>query len=285
MLIDAFTFFDELDIAEIRMHEMDAITDKFIVLEAGETYGGKPKPYNFENNAGRFENFKNKIIYVKVPKLIPICMDRTTGRLREKYQRDMILPAIKALKPPPDAVISLSDCDEIPRATAITENINKLNDIHRLKQESYYYNCQCQVDYGHDWASRARIGLVSQLEEIGSIYDFRMYKKDICPAIENGGWHFSYFGGVQKVKRKVAALSPFLQEYKLFGDDRLYQDILNRKDLHHRDCELPKTFSWLPFGQSLPRYLAENLQTKFPHFTEKHIEQEYIQQLKGGHHE
>jgi hypothetical protein len=90
--------------------------------------------------------------------------------------------------------------------------------IHRFKQRSFYYNVNTLVDYGHDFASRARIGTRAQLNAIDSVYKFRMW-----PAIEieNGGWHFGYFGGTERIKQKVAALAPFLNEYKLFGDEQL----------------------------------------------------------------
>ena len=47
MLYDCFTFFNELDLLEIRFHEMSAIVDKFVVVEAAKTFSGQPKPLYF----------------------------------------------------------------------------------------------------------------------------------------------------------------------------------------------------------------------------------------------
>jgi beta-1,4-mannosyl-glycoprotein beta-1,4-N-acetylglucosaminyltransferase len=266
MVFDCFPFFDELDVLEIRLHEMAPLVDKFVIIEAGETYGGDPKPFNLEPHlSDRFKDFP--ILYVKLDKLEPKCIERVTGRLREAYQRNLLMPTLAKLARPDDVII-FSDCDEIPRMTAVRDALPRLQDgILRLKQRSFYYNVNTLVDYGNDFASRARVGLWRDVKECRSMYAFRMYLKDLCPAIENGGWHFSYFGDIAKIKRKVAALSPFLSEYKLFGDDQLAKDINERKDLHHRRCELPKTFAVAESDDpTLPEYFLAN-RDKFKHFT------------------
>jgi beta-1,4-mannosyl-glycoprotein beta-1,4-N-acetylglucosaminyltransferase len=267
-------FSAELDVLEVRLHEMSPLVDKFIIAESAETYGGTRKAYHLADamNAGRFAEFADKIVLVTLDKLEPQCMDRTTGRLREAYQRNMLMPTIAALAAPND-VISFGDCDEIPRMSAVREAIPQLErGIHRLKQRSFYYHVNALVDYGHDFASRARIGLWKDVEACGTMYAFRMYQKDTCTAVENGGWHFGYFGSVDSIKQKVASLSPFLSEYKLFGDGQLLKDIIAGKDLHHRRCEMPETFiECASDDQTLPQYLLDNSE-RFKHFTKAHYE-------------
>jgi hypothetical protein len=148
----------------------------------------------------------------------------------------------------------------------------------RLKQRSYYYTVNRLVDYGNDFASRARMGTWAQVEDCGTMYAFRMYQKNVCRALENGGWHFGYFGtGINHIKNKVASLSPFLSEYKLFGDQQLVRDIVNGKDLHHRRCEMPETFTHCASDDpELPAYFLAN-RNKFKHFTEEY----YIERYKG----
>ena len=64
-IIDTF-FFQEIDIAEIRMEYLNDFVDNFIIVEAAQTFSGKPKPFNFEANKARFKKFDNKIIYIKI---------------------------------------------------------------------------------------------------------------------------------------------------------------------------------------------------------------------------
>jgi beta-1,4-mannosyl-glycoprotein beta-1,4-N-acetylglucosaminyltransferase len=269
MVFDCFPFFNELDVLEIRLNELDPIVDRFVIVESAEMYGGHSKPFNLESNWERFAAFRGKIEYIKLPALQPACKDRASGRAREAYQRDALFHPLMSRTQPGDTVI-FSDCDEIPSYKAVCYAMSKIyQGIQRFKQLSFYYNVQTLVDYGHDFASRARIGTAAQLRKCGSMYGFRMHEKNTCPAIEWGGWHFSYFGGPERIKRKVAALSPFLSEYKLFGDEQLERDIAERRDLHHRRCEMPETFYDVNLQDvTLPAFLMENRQ-RFSHFFRK----------------
>lgn len=277
-VFDVFPFFNELDILEIRLHELGPHVDKFIILESGETYGGDSKPYYLHDalRAGRFADFAPRIALIQQPALEPKCLDRTTGRLREAFQRNMIMPALAAIAQPDD-IISFGDCDEIPRGTALASYVSEgVQEIRRFKQRSFYYTVNHLVDYGHDFASRARVGRWRDVEACGTMYAFRMFEKNSCAAIENGGWHFSYFGGTpEKIRAKVAAMAPFLAEYKLFGDPQLIADIRAGRDLHHRKCEMPDVFWKAETGDpTLPEYFLRN-QEKFKHFTAAFIEQHY----------
>lgn len=277
-VFDVFPFFNELDVLEIRLNEMDSVVDRFIILESGETYGGEPKPLFLLDalSEGRFSKLRHKITRLTVGSLEPKCVDRTTGRLREAFQRNMLMPAIAALAQPEDVIV-FSDCDEIPRAETVRLAIPSLSGGPiRLKQRSFYYTVNRMADYGHDFASRARMGTWKQVEDCGTMYAFRMYHKDTCRSVENGGWHFGYFGsGIDHIKNKVASLSPFLSEYKLFGDQQLVRDIIGGKDLHHRRCEMPETFEHCASDDpTLPSYFLANRE-RFHHFTEEFYKERY----------
>lgn len=262
MLIDCFPFFNELGILEIRLHEMHTIVDKFVIVEAAETYGGEKRDYVCPQLLDKLgDNIRSKILYRQIPDMYPKCTDRISGREREAYLRNCIMDELDSLGLDAGDFVSFSDCDEIPDALAVLSSLPLIRDlgIHRLKQYSYYYNLNTLVDYGHDWASRARVGTFEQVKDCGTMYDFRMHKKNTCRAIENGGWHLSYFGGVERIKKKVAAMSGFLDEYKLFGDKELQADIVAGRDIHHRKCELPQTFAIVKPGPvTHPSYLLNN---------------------------
>jgi beta-1,4-mannosyl-glycoprotein beta-1,4-N-acetylglucosaminyltransferase len=284
-IFDVFPFFNELDCLEIRLNELAPLVHKFVILECRETYGGDKKPLYLGDNWERFKPFHKQIVHcvtdsVHPPQQYNLKMNvpgvtvadiRNLGRLRERNQREDILPFLAKQMPDGDDIISFGDCDEIPRADAIQWYTP--GPITRLKQRTYYYNVNCQIDYGRDVCSRARLGSYAELMRLGSLYDFRMAgnKQPNFPVIEEAGWHFSYFGGdLKKLNEKVAALNPFLAEYKLFGDHQLIEDIIARKDLHHRPTgfsELPQNFERRPSDDPmLPKYFLANPQ-KFQHFT------------------
>ena len=57
-----------------------------------------------------------------------------------------------------------------------------------------------------------------------------------CNGVFNGGWHFSYFGGVDVIKNKIKNFShqEYNNEYYL-DDARINDAIKNQKDLFNRD--------------------------------------------------
>lgn len=266
-LIDAFPFFNELDLLEVRMNELKDVVDKFVILEAGETYGGSLKPYHLSAAWDRFAPFHHKMIYIRLMRLEPKCEDRTTGRRRERMQRDAMMPHIQRACSSREDVVSFGDLDEIPRASALCALKATLppGTIVRLKQKSFYYNTSTVVDYGHDFASRARVGTFGAMLDCGGPYNFRMYQKYICAAIENAGWHFSYFGGPDKIEAKVASMAPYLAEYKLYGREELERDVRMGLDLHHRRCEMPSLFKHVDPLEDVPEFLRDNRE-RFPHF-------------------
>ena len=65
-IYDCFTFFNELDLLEIRLEELYAVVDKFVIVEADRTHSGKYKGFVLEKNKKRYSKWWDKIIYVKI---------------------------------------------------------------------------------------------------------------------------------------------------------------------------------------------------------------------------
>ena len=63
MIYDCFTFYDEFDILEIRLHELKDVVDKFVLVEGSITFQHKPKPYYFAENSQRFAEFGDQFMY------------------------------------------------------------------------------------------------------------------------------------------------------------------------------------------------------------------------------
>lgn len=298
---DIVPFFNELDLLEIRLNELDPVVDKFIVAESHETFGGGSKPYHLDENLVRFQKFSKKIVHVKIPYLLPkmgktlrdanadVQQVRQVGREREAYARDVILKCFfNAVHPQPTDYVIVSDCDEIPSADAVLRakaaiSQSAFNAV-RFKQYSFYYNVNTLIDYGRDICSRARMGTFAQLETMG-VYNFRMLgnKVEEFPVIEDGGWHFSYFGGdITRLKTKVNAVNPFLKEYTLPKTDKdILNTILDRRDIHQRAAafsQLPEQFSEIKYpnasGITLPDFLVKHPE-RFEHFYADFLRKKY----------
>ena len=67
-IIDCFSFFNELELLEIRLNILDQYVDKFVLVEAAKTQTLKDKPFVFEENKSRYEKFLDKIVHVKLDK-------------------------------------------------------------------------------------------------------------------------------------------------------------------------------------------------------------------------
>ena len=69
-IIDAFTFYNELDMLLYRLSVLDHVVDHFIIVEATKTHAGKDKPLFFEDNKQMFSRFLHKILHIVDDKLI-----------------------------------------------------------------------------------------------------------------------------------------------------------------------------------------------------------------------
>lgn len=118
MLYDCFTFFNELDLLEIRLNILNDSVDKFVIVEATRTQNNKEKCLYFEENKARFAKFEDKIIHVVV-KEFPQKLEQWTI---ENYQRNEIMRGLVNCKD--DDVIIISDLDEIPNPKYIKKYKN-----------------------------------------------------------------------------------------------------------------------------------------------------------------
>jgi beta-1,4-mannosyl-glycoprotein beta-1,4-N-acetylglucosaminyltransferase len=127
MLFDCFSFFNELDLLEVRLHELHALVDYFVLVEARRTFQGEPKPLYFTENADRFRIYASKIIPIVVD--FPEASDAygldtkplDANWAREHYQRNQIAKGL-ANASASDLII-VSDVDEILSATALRRAI------------------------------------------------------------------------------------------------------------------------------------------------------------------
>ena len=68
MLIDSFLFFNETELAELRIKYLEKIVDYFVVIEANITHQGKKKSWNFpkilNSSLKKYSNKANNFNYI-----------------------------------------------------------------------------------------------------------------------------------------------------------------------------------------------------------------------------
>src|SRR5689334_18016752 len=103
MIYDTFPFYNELDLLEIRLEELDQVADRFVLVEATRTHTNKPKPLYYAENRDRFARFQNRIIHVVLDDM----PDTTDAWVLENFQRCGIRRGLTGCRP--DDLILMSD--------------------------------------------------------------------------------------------------------------------------------------------------------------------------------
>jgi len=192
MIYDCFTFFNELDLLEIRMELLNKYVDYFVIGEANLTMTGKPKPWIFEANKDRFSKFKDKIINVQVTDM-PLGKCGAWGM--EYHQRNALKRGLNNLNGLD--IVMMSDVDEIP----------KMKDVN-IKQMTLFRNEWCTY-----YANRSKgkwpgtiAGTWCDLKYY-SMQDLRNMRAALPNVIQDGGWHFSWFGSPDEIVCKIESFS------------------------------------------------------------------------------
>lgn len=289
-IVDAFTFYDELDILYYRLTLLYDIVDYFIIVEATKTFTGKKKPlyYDLHKNDERFVKFTNKIVHIiddgleKDPVVIQKDLLSKTNKYwqNEYHQRNSIDIGIKQLaeeqefsftknneklinssnnildkypyviphenklkKIKEGDYIIFSDVDEIPNPS-ILKSIKRFREgspeILVLVQDFYYYDITCKVMEYWNFSKIVKYEyyktkLESSPQKVRTIHQISKENQYI---VENGGWHLSYFGTAENIKKKLESFSH--QEFNnsiIANLDYIRHCIKNKKSLYNRSFD------------------------------------------------
>ncbi len=204
-IYDCFTFFNELDLLEIRLEEEYSFVDKFIICESRQTFQGKDKPLYFEENKARYERFADKINHIILNNL----PDSGNPWDREHFQRNHLRTAI--IDAAPDDIIIISDADEIisPKALQILKFIKGFIQLD-MPMFQYYINLQAQPNGWNKPFAFSR----DMLDEIPDFNFPRTNQNEVfanfgdrASVINDAGWHFTYLGGADQIRTKLNSFS------------------------------------------------------------------------------
>ena len=249
MIYDCFVFFNELDILELRFNELDKVVDKFVLVEATKTFSNKDKPLYFQENRSRYTPFLHKIIHVVIDHYPPFINAWTY----ETFQRNGIKKGLISCED--SDLILISDADEIPRAEALLPLVN-LTKIVCLDQLMFYYHLNRFCVSAPFWTGTKV--LPYRLLNSHTPDEIRSLKTEVIP---NGGWHFSFMGGIENIILKTESYSH--QEFNtdtLKNPDALCVKIDSGKNIFgykHRT-------KLVEIDEHFPLYLVEN-KSRFAH--------------------
>jgi beta-1,4-mannosyl-glycoprotein beta-1,4-N-acetylglucosaminyltransferase len=266
MLIDAFLFFNETELTELRIKYLDKVVDYFVVIEADTTHQGKKKEWNFplllEKN---LKEFSNKIQYHQL-KIDMKEANKGDGWIHqyeqggaswkiENMQRNYIKNACQNFAS--NDTIIISDCDEIPaldKVSFIKSCDFKL--IAPIALEQFLFHLDCKYLNMERW-----IGSIATTKEIIDKYppqQMRMLREKISH-FTRGGWSFSSFGGFDKVKEKFESFAH--EEYnkeKYKNEKHIKECIETGEDLFGRKIKKKKKIEKNFFPRDLLKLMEQN---------------------------
>lgn len=202
MIYDCFSFFDELDLLEIRLNILNDYVDKFVIMESPETFFGKPKSLIYKENKNRFKFWEDKIIYhiiddfpndeelykkaINSPNT-GIDPNKDIWWIREFYQKESLNRVL--INCNDDDIIYVSDVDEIwnPKNKILCDSQN----VYKPVQINYpfYLNNRSNQD-PQSWTG-TRFAKYNVYKKYGANH-FRTEREAKSIKILNGGWHFSW---------------------------------------------------------------------------------------------
>lgn len=262
---DCFTFFNELDLLEFRLKLLDPFVDYFVLAESNVTHSGKEKPYYFQQHRDRYAKWLHKIIH------IPAVQD-TSGMgfdPGDKYNpasdawklenghRNYLAQANDKIAD--DDRVIISDLDEMPNPYAL-QKIKELTEPIALSQLFHYYFLNCQNIGYERWWKGSIVCTGKQFKAVPP-QQFRDKRNDYR-SISEAGWHFSFLGGLDKIKYKIQSFAhtEFAKDEYL-TDDNILKAMERGEDVFKRPGV---KYKFYPLEYYAP--FLRNLMKEYPDF-------------------
>jgi beta-1,4-mannosyl-glycoprotein beta-1,4-N-acetylglucosaminyltransferase len=214
MLIDSFLFFNEAELAELRIKYLEKIVDHFVVVEANITHQGNKKDWNFPKILnGKLKKFSDKIDYHQLdinPEkirneeswIIEDVQGDDAWRI-ENFQRNYIKKACEKFSK--EDILIISDVDEIPSKSKL-EFIKSCDfkKIAPIALEQHLFHIDCNYLRLESW--RGSIVTTIKICNAYSPHEFRRARNRISH-LSDAGWSFSSFGGPKKIIKKLESIA------------------------------------------------------------------------------
>lgn len=280
-IYDAFLFFNELDLLDIRLNLLNDAVDKFVIVESTITFSGKPKRLFFNENKDKFTQFSDKIIHVIVDDTpenfhnLPLISNTSSkkdefknkilkylnessgwGRHekqwgREIYQRESILNGL--IECDDNDMVIMSDVDEIPNPEEILSIRNNPNGVYEFKQNMFYYHINTLKERGWSGPKIAPWFVIKD----NSLNILRQNKLTTV-VVNNGGWHLSFMGGESRIKDKIEAYA-----HQEFNNDYIKNNIINNVNSNSDIFFRGSGFKQIDINSEYPQKMINLIKDKY----------------------
>lgn len=254
-IIDAFIFYNEIELLKYRLEILYLYVDYFIIVESSHTFMGYEKKSYYLENKELFTKYEDKIIHIFIkdfPFIQPnVNIYEAHQWYNERYQRNEMKRGIDKLlneeKINNEDYLIFSDIDEIVdperlKEIKYTQNLNKIK-ISKFEQDLYYYNLRTK--YCSKWY-RVKILTFEKFKELYEIYGnatIENIRNEIVvdDVIVKGGWHLSFFGNKEFIQNKIKNFSHQELNNSFFTNEEYIQKQINEQsDLFSRNITFYK---------------------------------------------
>lgn len=209
-IFDCFTFYNELDLLELRLRELYDKVDHFVIVEATTTFTNRAKPLYFDLNRKRYSEWADKIRHIVVD--LP---QSTNAWDNETAQRDTIIQG--CLDREPNDIVIVTDVDEILRPDAVDKLRASEQTLWPMRMPvfNFKFNYMRVTPGEYDvWGMAARASTFDEITP-NSLRGMRFqfaglpygYNSGGIEIIEHAGWHFGYLGNNEYLRDKAQSFS------------------------------------------------------------------------------
>lgn len=291
-IIDCFLFYNELDMLEFRLTELDEHVDYFVILESDFDFSGNKKESLFELNIDRFNHWKEKIIHINCPELTQELIAEVNKEKHSEYKnknvnnndlnKDNIIfyMMVKLIETLPNLeldfedIIMISDVDEIPDFKTLDSIDDYLlfNSI-LLRQKRFFWTTKYtdkDLSFGTSCHQYTKISRNPRVLE--NFYNLKSSKKFSNNLILDSGWHFSHFedlGNLHKKLELIHGREYSIKDLKIKMNNLIpikHADLKDEYSLTDYEGDLPKNTHLLP-EQPVRRNWKRNILIKDKNIT------------------
>ena len=192
MIVDCFTFYNELDILKKRLKYLSPVVDKFVLVESTKTFRGNSKELFYEQNKKDFDEWKDKIIHV----IVEDNPDDKNPWIREAHQRNCITRGLTELSV--EDLVMISDVDEVPK-TEIIRKLHKSLDTISLHMITFNYS----IEYFQTFEKWFETVISTNKNVVDKTPQYLRDNRWKFSHVEFGRWHFTSVGDVDFVSNKI----------------------------------------------------------------------------------
>ncbi len=193
-IVDSFTAFNEIEVAEFRINYLWDLVERFVIAESHLTHSGVEKPLYFQNWLQDNPKYRKKVEIIRVD-----LSYETNSWSREIRQREEL--ARYLLNKYQGRKFILSDLDEIPSVSQVKTFLNSEGSF-KYETAVYFRYANFRVQNNFTWARGCMGGSeLLKLENGG-----RFSELPRLVSLESG-LHLSYMGGSRAASYKLQSFA------------------------------------------------------------------------------